>query len=263
MNTLYNRTTTSTRPTAALQPSQAQGCCSTFTNPDRIDGLVLSPQSRMMMDLMGMASQFRGGSLGEVTSQGSQRMDGADPGFGQSPGVRPGEVKEMQAGQTARGANGSRVTRGQDGTVTITYRDRRGRQRRLEVKDGLARLDGGRAVRLSNRGQLLKLPNGDVVAIGNAEMGGGRKKLSRVALADSASRVATDEAGKTNIFDVSLLERQEVQQQGGGISMQISGGSVATPFGVQSFMNANISAFAGRPVLQTVSEQRLNLVGSK
>lgn len=264
MTTLYNTTTTNRPPAAPFRPWN--DVCTTRNEgirPHRIDGIALSPQSRILMALMGMTSQLQGGSFGAATAPGTHGMNPSDARFGQAPQVRPGEVKEMKAGQSSRGPNGSRVDWGQDGTVSITYRDKRGRQRQLEVKDGVLRLDGGRSVRLSNRGQILKLPNGDVVALGNAEMGGGRKKLGRVAVSDSAGGIPTDEAGKTNIFDVSSLERQEVRQEGGGLSLQLSGGSIATPFGRQSFMNANISAFAGRPVLRTVSEQSLNLVGSK
>lgn len=180
-----------------------------------------------------------------------------------APRVAPGQVKEMKAGETVRGANGSQVNWGEDGSVNIGYKGKDGKLKRIHVKDGMMSLDGGKPVKLENTGQFLKLPNGDVVGIGNTQHNG-KKQMVRVAVSDGTAQVPTSPPRASNIYDISQMEHKQTTMQGGGINMNFSAGSFQTPMGTANFMNASISAFAGVPVTQSFfGPQMMNLVGVK
>lgn len=241
------------------------------TNWNSQGGVVFSPQAQILMERFSLMNQLRMGDFGQLMNQLTppnrrhQHRPPSPPSFGSTsaPGIRKGQSRELKAGGAVRGANGTLVKRGKNNVVSISYKDKHGKKRTLEVRDGMLSLDGGKPQKLSNRGQFLKLPNGDVVAIGNAEGKGGKKQLTRVAVSDRVDAIKTDEAGKSNIYDVTQMERQQIRHQGGGVSLQLNAGSYATPFGQAGFLNANITAFAGIPVLHRAIEQSLHLTGAR
>ena len=167
----------------------------------------------------------------------------------------------MKAGQTARGANGSLVKWGKDGNVTIDYKDPNGKAKNVSVKNGMISFDGGKPQKLENTGQLLKLPNGDVVGLGN-NPGPNGKNLVRVVVADNAKNIKTEPANATNVYDVDMMRKQQTTMEGGGISINMNSGSYATPWGMSNYMNTSISAFTGVPVTRTIfGDQLMKLTG--
>ena len=180
----------------------------------------------------------------------SQPMNGVG-GVNNKPGMAPGQVKEMKPGQTARGANGTNVQWGKDGTVDISYRDKNGQNKKLSVKNGMLTMDGQKPVKLENVGQLLKLPNGDVVGLGN-NPGPNGKSLVRVVMSDNVKNIKTEPASATNIYDIGSMDRKVTNYEGGGTSINFSAGSFHTPQGSGNFMNFSMSHFLGTPVTRVI-----------
>lgn len=179
------------------------------------------------------------------------------------PGVSPGEVREMKPGETVRGANGSVITWHPDGTVTVNYQDKNGRPKDIRFKDGMISFDGGKPQKLENVGHILKLPNGDVFGLGH-NPGPNGKELVRVVMADSVDKIRTEPANATNIYDVEMMQQQQTRMQGGGYSINMSAGSYATPCGIGSFLNANITALPSYLMSQTIyGDQFLRYSGMK
>lgn len=250
-----------------------------YNNPGAGGGVQLSSKAQMMMTMLSLMSAFMGGDLGQLMNmlspqqgRGTLPASPQNPGFGTGraagraavgalPQAKPGEVKEMKAGQVARGANGSVVKWGKDGLVDIGYKDRDGRPKNIQFKNGMISLDGGPPQKLDNTGQFLKLPNGDVVGLGHNPKQDGSKDLVRVALSDSVDNVPVNPKGASNVYQVGLNEFSETRNEGVGISLNLSQGSFSTPHGGASFMNASISAFTGVPVTRNFSEQFLRFSG--
>lgn len=255
-------------------------------------GVQLSFQARRMMAVMGLMNAMVGGHFGQLMSLlGSPVMNGqaahgpagavsACGGFGvarcgnssgqsrqldesRAPRVAAGQAKELKAGEEVRGANGTLLKWGKDGNVDISYKDQNSQVKTVRVKDGMISLDGGRLQKLENVGQLLKLPNGDVVGIGNNPSAGPGNQLCRVVMADSTDKVKCEPASATNIYDVSQLERRQTSLQGGGLSVNFSSASLCTPVGMMNFTNVNISQFLGHPVTRVFTEQLLSQTGCK
>ena len=164
-----------------------------------------------------------------------------------TPQAPKGQATEMKAGQTTKAPNGSLVTWGKDGKVDIKYKDANGQLRTIDVKDGMMRMDGGKPVKLENTGQLLKLPNGDVVGLGNNPQGPEGQKLCRVVLADNVDQVKCDPASATNIYDVKNMEhthRGIVPQM---TNMNFNAASYNGFNGSYQMLNANLSVLTGIP----------------
>lgn len=251
-------------------------------------GVQLSSKAQMMMAMMGMMSAMMTGDFGQLmqmmngmngqqmpqgygqvpTQGGPQGVPAGRPSFGgprrtravrnaqalngaNIPGMSPGQVKEMEPGQTAKGANGSVVQWGQDGTVNVSYRDKNGRQKQLSVKDGMITMDGQPPKKLENVGQLLKLPNGDVVGLGN-NPGPNGKSLVRVVMSDNANHIKCEPASATNIYDIASMDPKETRYEGGGVSVNMNAGAYNTPMGSGSYMNFSISQFLGTPVTRLI-----------
>lgn len=263
-------------------------------------GVMLSSKAQMMMAMMSMFNSMLSGDFGGLmnmlngfqgmqhpgacgnTNQGGGLVPAGNPGFGQSAKnaasqvgglaafnnpsietVAPGQVKEMKAGETVRGSHGSVTTWNKDGRVTTDYQDPNGKLRHIEVKDGMISFDGGKPQKLENVGQLLKLPNGDVIGLGN-NPGPNGKQLVRVVVADDVNKIKTEPASATNIYDVNMMQQQQTRMEGGGYSMNINAGSVCTPWGQSSYMNASMNYFMGFPVTHTIyGDQMMAYNGAK
>jgi hypothetical protein len=126
-----------------------------------------------------------------------------------APRAPRGKSTEMKAGQTMKAPNGSLVKWGKDGNVGIKYKDPNGKMRTVDVKNGMLSMDGGKPVKLENVGQILKLPNGDVIGLGNNPQGPEGKKLCRVVLADNADQISTDPADATNVYDIKMMQEKQ------------------------------------------------------
>ena len=253
-------------------------------------GTQLSSQAQKLMMVFGMMNAIMTGNFGQLMNLlGSPMMNGNSAhgpagavssrgGFGENrcgvntgsklgqmtgPKVAAGEVKELKAGEEVRGANGTQLKWGKDGNVDISYQDKTGQMKTINVKDGMLSMDGGEPQKLENVGQLLKLPNGDVVGIGNNPRDGGGKELCRVVMADNLDKVKCEPANATNIYDVQNLERRRTSMEGGGISMNFTNASFATPGGMMNFTNVNISQFTGHPVTRVFTEQMMSQIGSR
>lgn len=204
---------------------------------------------------------------GGTQSAGPRRTGGPQAaafGGADAPRMAKGEVKELKAGQTARGANGTVVKWGQDGKVGIDYLDKNGQKRHIDVKNGMMSIDGGKPIKLENVGQLLKLPNGDVVGIGNNPNGPEGKKMCRVVMSDSVDNIKTEPASATNIYEIEQLQQKQTCREGGGFSFNLNAGSYSTPFGSGSFMNANFSLHPGILVNRTLlGDPTLHFAGVK
>ena len=237
----------------------------------------LSSQAHMMMRTARLMNALTTGPLGLITGglTGNGRAGGTlrtrQPEFGTvrsaidgknaSPAA-PGQARELKSGETVRGANGSLVKWSKDGNLDITYKDRNGRNKNINVKNGMIRIDGGRPRKLENTGQLLKLPNGDVVGLGNNPQAKGQK-LCRVVMADGVNQIKTEPASATNVYDIGEMERKQTRTEGGGISLNYSQTAECTPWGMQSYASANLSVFLGHPVTRRWTETVMDLTGVK
>jgi hypothetical protein len=262
--------------TPCALPSRQSSC---------LGGVQLSSQARMMLQTMRIRNSLGTGSLGGLMSMfGTARLNGRQggslrsqrPRFGESrgagrssvvdggnaPQAAHGQARELKAGETVRGANGSLVRWGQDGNVDITYKDSNGQNKNIKVKDGMMSIDGGKPRKLGNTGQLLKLPNGDVVGLGNNPQAQGQK-LCRVVMADNVDQVKCEPASATNIYDIAEIERQQTRMQGGGMHLNYSQGASCTPWGCHSYASASLSVFRGVPVTARWVETVMNLIGKK
>ena len=125
-----------------------------------------------------------------------------------APQAPKGQATEMQAGQSMKAPNGSLVTRHQDGKITAKSLDpTTGQLRNYEIsKDGMLRIDGGKPMKLDNTGQLLNLPNGDVIVRGTNPQAPQGQQLSRVAVADSVDQVKCEPKNATNIYETKDME---------------------------------------------------------
>lgn len=177
--------------------------------------------------------------------------------------VAKGETKELKEGETVRGANGTQLTWGQGDNVDVKYKDKNGQTKSISVKDGMISFDGGTPRKLENTGQLLKLPNGDVVGLGNQNDNKGGKDLCRVVMADSADKVVCQPDNATNIYDVEELERRYTSMEGGGISMNVTSSSYQTPYGMVNTASASMQLFMGMPVTRAWTEQNMYQTGVK
>ena len=227
-----------------------------------------------------LASQMAAGR-----TNGSSQMQGmpiCNPGFGQSRGacanqganqtssvnganatqVAPGQVKELKAGETVRGANGTVLKWGENGNVDMSYQDKNGQTKNVQVKNGMISFDGGPPQKLENVGQILKLPNGDVVGIGNNPNSGDGKPV-RVVMADNVDNIKTEPASATNIYQVDEMQRRQTTMEGGGVSVNMNAGSFHSSFGETHYANASVNVFLGHPVTRCFSELMMKLVGSK
>lgn len=261
-----NESLGSYRTTHHGQPQQ--NCCS------------LSAEALTGMRLPALAGGMMGGEFGQLMAlmrqgngAGGQVVEASCPGFGErgvagSAGeagynVSRGQIQELKEGETVRGANGTQLTWGKGDNVDIKYKDRSGQTKTISVKDGMISFDGGKPQKLENTGQLLKLPNGDVVGLGNQSTNGGGKDLCRVVMADSADKIACNPPQATNIYDVEQMEHHQTGMQGGGISMSFNMASFDTPMGTANFASATMRVFLGRPVTRTFTEQLMSLTGVK
>lgn len=257
-------------------------------------GIQLSAKAQMMMTMLSMMSSLMSGGFGQMMNmlgglpgQGNQggQMQGmpmCNPGFGQPRGacanqganqmssvnganasqVAPGQVKELKAGETTRGANGTLLKWGEGGNVDMSYKDQNGQTKNVQVKNGMISFDGGAPQKLENVGQLLKLPNGDVVGIGNNPNSGNGNPV-RVVMADKVENVKTEPASATNIYQVDEMQRRQTTMEGGGVSLNVNAGSFHSQFGETHYANASLNVFLGQPVTRCFSELMMNLVGSK
>lgn len=239
--------------------------------------MVCGMMNAIMTGQFGQLMTMLGGQNGNFTANGPAGAVPARGGFGEpgcgacagpkaaesnAPKVAAGEVKELKAGEEVRGANGTVLKWGQDGNVDIRYKDQNGQEKTINVKDGMITMDGGRPQKLENVGQLLKLPNGDVVGVGNNPRDGGGKELCRVVMADNADKVKCEPANATNVYDIRELEHRRTTMEGGGISMNFRSASFATPNGMMNFTNLNISQFLGHPVTRVFTEQLMSQSGT-
>jgi hypothetical protein len=302
VGTTFQRATTTTTTTSITNHQQnifANANRGLYNNPNPWNsgtggGLQFSSKAQMIMTMLSMMNSLVSGDFGQMMNllngmngqqmpqgYGPVQTTGGRPGqlpsevptFGTRvrgaqgpgatiPGTAPGQVKEMKVGQTAKGANGSVVKWGQDGTVTVDYQDKNGHNKHISVKDGMMSLDGGQPRKLENTGQLIEIPNGDVVGLGN-NPGPRGKDLVRVVVADDVKKVRTEPASATNIYKVGHLEQKRTSLEGGGISLDVKMGSYGTPFGGASYLQASLSAFAGFPVTRSSFLPMMSLVGSK
>lgn len=257
-------------------------------------GTQLSLQARQLMTVVSMMNAVVNGRFGQLMGllgsplsfNGSANFAHAVPagavparrGFGESvcrgcagaeraqsnaPQVGAGQSKELKAGEEVRGANGTVLRWGKDGNVDISYKDRNGQEKTINVKDGMLTMDGGRPQKLENVGQMLKLPNGDVVGIGNNPSDSGGKVLCRVVMADQADKIACEPAHATNVYDIQELEQRQTHMQGGGISMNFNSISFATPNGMMNLSSFSINEFLGHPVTRVFTEQQMKLTGTR
>lgn len=260
-------------------------------------GLQLSPEALGFLKLASTAALLQGGPFGMLMGMfgsllgglmnglgaGQHPMAMENPGFGDktrradssrtrkipmsqdasAPKVAPGQTKELKEGETVRGANGTLLTWGQGDKVDVKYKDKNGQTKTISVKDGMISFDGGAPKKLENTGQLLKLPNGDVIGLGNQNSANGGKDLCRVVMADNTDKVACSPPSATNIYDVEELERRYTSMEGGRISMNVTSASIPTPYGMANFASANIDVFLGHPVTRAYSEQLMRLTGAK
>lgn len=265
-------------------------------------GLSLSREAFQMMGMMTLMSAMMGGDFGFLLNmlssfgqmaRGAQQaaLPGGHPGFGErgagecagahgshraheaahaqqasevgGPRVAAGQTRELKEGESVRGANGTQLTWGQGDNVDIKYRDKNGQTKSISVKDGMISFDGGTPRKLGNTGQLLKLPNGDVIGLGNQNDSKGGKDLCRVVMADNADKVVCQPNNATNIYDVEALERRYTSMEGGGISMNVTSSSYQTPYGMVNTASASMQVFMGVPVTRAWTEQNLHLAGAK
>lgn len=292
------RATNSSSSSWACDPAKYNSSASKNWNCHQ-SSLVLSSKAQMMMATMGMFSSLLNGDFGQMLSMLSgfngQSMQGTtqfppngggflptrNPGFGEPrtsssatqnaqalqnaniPQVQAGQVRELKPGESVRGANGSVTTWREDGTVDVTYQDKSGQTRTIKAKDGMVSFDGGKPQKLENVGQLFQLPNGDVVGLGNNPVPDG-KKLVRVVVADNINNVRTEPADATNVYNVGLDEKHQTWMEGGHISMNMSSGCYATPWGLGSFLNASFTAVPPHQVWRTIyGDQFLTHTGLK
>lgn len=264
----------------------------TGMDPATQGGTQLSFQAQRLMMVFGMMSAIMNGQFGQLMNMlGGMSQNGnsagngpagavsARGGFGQptcgacsganatesnAPKVAAGEVKELKAGEEVRGANGTILKWGKDGNVDIRYKDQNGQEKTINVKDGMLTMDGGRPQKLENVGQMLKLPNGDVVGIGNNPSDAGGKQLCRVVMADNnGDKVKCEPANATSVYDIKEMQRSRTSMEGGGISMNFSSASFATPYGMMNYTNVNVNQFLGHPVTRYFSEQQMSLAGTR
>ena len=269
----------------AQQEDPSQGGLS--LSPDayafmQLASAVISLQNGPFAMLMGMLGSLMNGALGQLNA-GQMGMPMTNPGFGENgvraggcspncsssasavdaPKVAAGQTKELKEGETVRGANGTLLTWGQGDNVDVKYKDKNGQTKTISVKDGMISFDGGTPKKLENTGQLLRLPNGDVIGLGNQQTANGGKDLCRVVMADNTDKVACSPPSATNIYDVEQLERRYTSMEGGGISMNVRSASFQTPYGMANFASTSLNVFLGHPVTRVYSEQLLRLTGAK
>lgn len=240
----------------------------------------LSAEALAGMRLPSLVGMMMGGDFGQLMAlmgqgngSGCQAVDASCPEFGKGGvagpptesgcKVSPGQTRELKEGETVRGANGTQLTWGKGDNVDIKYKDKTGQTKTIKVKDGMISFDGGKPQKLENTGQLLKLPNGDVIGLGNQNTSDGGKDLCRVVMADSTDKVACNPPQATNIYDVEQMEHRQTSMQGGGISMSLNTARFDTPMGTASFASASMQVFLGHPVTRTFTEQLMSLAGAK
>ena len=251
-------------------------------------GLSLSAEAMAGMRMMAMVGCLMTGDFGQLMGlMGMGQANGAGqrpcstscPGFGErgvggpptenAPSVAnaakvgKGQTKELKEGETVRGANGTQLTWGQGDNVDVKYKDRNGQTKTISVKDGMISFDGGKPQKLENTGQMLKLPNGDVIGLGNQNTGNGGKDLCRVVMADNPDKIACHPPQATNIYDVEQMEHRQTSMEGGGVSMNFNTASFQTPMGTANFASASMQVFMGHPVTRVFTEQLMSHIGAK
>lgn len=296
---VQNRSQLPTYPTHGMLFTNPGSYAHAFRTPERCPsvpcngnaggGIQLSSKAMMMMTMMGLMSSLMSGDFGSLMRMLSPQNQSAmpmmnpnvNPGFGQSRSaqsmngpqqpapvdgssaapVGKGQVREMKPGETVRGANGTLLKWGQGGNVEMSYKDRNGQDKHVSVKDGMISFDGGQPQKLENVGQLLKLPNGDVVGIGNNPQAQGQK-LVRVVMADNPQAIACEPANATNVYEIEAMQRKHTTYDGTAINVNVNAGSYCNPWGGQTnYMNTSINMFMGLPVDHYTTEQLFRQIG--
>ncbi|MCA9778704.1 MAG: hypothetical protein KC800_18375 [Candidatus Eremiobacteraeota bacterium] len=166
-----------------------------------------------------------------------------------APQAPKGQASEMQAGQTMKAPNGSLVTRHKDGRITIKSLDpTNGQLRNYDISnDGMMRIDGGKPMKLDNTGQMVKLPNGDVVVRGTNPQAPKGQQLSRVAVADSVDQVKCEPKGATNVYKTADMEHTHRGFIPTMANVNINTASYNGFNGSYQMMNANATFLYGTP----------------
>jgi hypothetical protein len=193
----------------------------------------------------------RPGSLSRVAKRATASMNANAP---QAP---RGKATEMKAGQTMKAPNGSLVSWGKNGNVGIKYKDPNGQMRTVDVKDGMLRMDGGKPMKLENVGQLLKLPNGDVIGLGNNPQGPKGKQLCRVVMADNADQIKTDPASATNIYDIKNMQHTQTSVVPTRYDLNFNSSSYNGYNGNYQSNNLSASVTTGTPITTSHTYQEL------
>ena len=166
-----------------------------------------------------------------------------------APQAPKGQATEMQAGQTMKAPNGSLVTRHKDGRITAKSLDpTTGQLRNYDIsKDGMLRIDGGKPMKLENTGQLIKLPNGDVIGRGTNPQAPKGQQVCRVVLADSVDQIKCDPAGATNVYEAKDMEHTHRGVIPTMANVNFNAASYNGFNGSYQMMNANATFLYGTP----------------
>ena len=250
-----------------------------YDNPNYNGGAVgqiqMSSRAQMIMSLLSMMNSLMSGAFGQMMNQGQeQAFPVTHPGFGRqdvggppSAGglsqVKPGETRELKAGEAVRGPNGSVVNWHNDGRVTANYTDKNGRQHKVEIQGDHMIVDGGEPQKLDKLGQIVKLPNGDVIARGRAEQPGGGRVTSRAAVSGSVDGIGVNPPGRTSVHQVDAHRSTETRNEGAYLSVNYSEADQCSPYGHARSMNFSMSAFLGVPVSREVEQWIAQVVGVK
>jgi len=186
-----------------------------------------------------MMNSLMSGAFGQMMNQGQeQAFPVSHPGFGRKDvggpqsarglsQVKPGETRELKAGEAVRGPNGSVVNW------------------------------------LDKLGQIVKLPNGDVIARGRAEQPGGGRVTSRAAVSGSVDGIGVNPPGRTSVHQVDAHRSTETRNEGAYLSVNYSEAGQCSPYGHARSMNFSMSAFMGVPVSREVEQWIAQVVGVK
>ena len=164
-----------------------------------------------------------------------------------APQAPKGQATEMQAGQTMKAPNGSLVTRHKDGRITAKSLDpTTGQLRNYDIsKDGMLRIDGGKPMKLENTGQLIKLPNGDVIGRGTNPQAPKGQQVCRVVLA--ILNAERDAAGATNVYEAKDMEHTHRGVIPTMANVNFNAASYNGFNGSYQMMNANATFLYGTP----------------
>lgn len=228
----HSRIATAQRTTVGGPPEASQSTCPCRSRPwggssDQVQLSRLGQEAavtRMFLQMMhSMMRRILSASTPLIAPYSQGMSKASTPNFGgsQPHQLQTGQVRDLKAGESVRGCNGTLLKRHKNGQVDISFRDKGGRERRLRIVGNEIWIEGKKSPRkLTNRGQILTLPNGDAIALGNAVGPNGKKTLARVSLSDDGRNFRTFPPGKTDEISLSTTALpSNGASQAGGIAL--------------------------------------------